>query len=872
MSDSGKTLYEVLGVDKSADERAVKKAYFALVRKFPPETHPEEFKRIREAYEVLSNPQSRADYDRINQYDEFGELGSFIKSGQERMEAGDYATAEKMFREVLNKKADLHFVRDMLGMAMLNSKRPKEALAEFERLVDVQPTNAVYWLHKGYALYNLERDDQALTCYRKARELDDNDTRPLVAIADVLTGKKQYEAALAELQKAIDADGTVDFNDFVFFMRRLQIQLLRDRWDLAEKELEAIWKILPEDEDVRKYVATRLSSIAADLFAMKKSADANKLLQWSSKLDVTRKSLSFQFPPKVTLRIADLSASAQAWLQKNATEWAFGKLQHGKWGGPIALLILAIMTSMGVLGSLFGGRNVWAGSTAFWMVVWSTLGALFLGWTVAKVLRAKRSPYGAYTTIHPLHLMQVAIDEVTVWPLVNLQDVSLTHHMTNGIYSYTAVRMDFSGTICNLTINGQQASVDWANQLLGQRRRVLELMSMGLLDAEEGYDIVPPTELATKTRPKTESAQAEEKRTKKFYSIFATAGLALGVIAIPYNRTAAERNDWRMCERYGSLYDCRNYLQLHPTARHANDAKQRIAKHYENALSSYSSKQKGAKPDAVSVIGDIIEKLKTSPSQRIKVTYEGSVDFSATKTWDLKDVGGKIVPADSAFSDTSNRSREGSITSSMKRAFTGMFGTDAIDIDDERGSAYSYSYSYSRGRNDKQQWAPIRFVVKYRVAPSGTLYESTTDTTKKMFGIMIDWTFSVFFEGEDQARYSFSTVSKPAPNISYTTSSYGDRDTYPYTKMAESAFENFAQNLAANFGITISGDSGSSYGGYGYGKYGSKSYGGTSGYSGYSGYNGYNSYNKSQIDPELQRKLDDIIKRNAAKNKGTGGN
>ena len=899
MSESSKSLYAVLGLDKSADERSVKKAYFGLVRKFPPETHPEEFKKIREAYEVLSNPQSRADYDRINTYDEYGELGGFIKSGQERMEAGDYQTAERFFHQVLAKKADLHFVRDMLGMAMLNSKRPKEALVEFEKLVDVQPANAVYWLHKGYALYNLERDDQALSCYRKARDLDGSDTRAMVAIADVLSGRKQYEEALSELQKAIDADGSVDFQDFVFFMRRLQIQLLRDRWDLAEKELESIWKILPEDEDVRKYVATRLSSIAADMFAMKKSADANKLLQWSSKLDTSRKSLGFQFPAKATLRIADLSQSARLWMEKNAKEWVFGKLQHGKWGGPILLLLLAGFSSSVLLGGLFGGRRAWPTATAALMLIWSVLATLFLGWTIAKVIRAKRSPYGAYTTIHPLHLLQIAIDKVTVWPLVNLQDVSLTHHMTNGIYSYTAVRMDFTGTVCSLTINGQQAAVDWANQLLGQRRRVLELMSMGLLDAEEGYDIVPPTELAKQKRPKTESAEREEKRDKKFYSIFATAGLALGVIAIPYNRGVAERADWRMCDRHAGISSCRSYLQLHAGGKHAGEAADKIAKLYESALSGYASKQKGAKSDAVAVIGDIIEKLKTSPSQRILVTYDGSVDFSSTKAWNVTDVGGKIVPANSAFSETSNRSREGLITSSMKRAFTSMFGYDAIDIAEEGGGAYyqmknpvTDSHAYKNSR-DKGDWAPIRFVVKYHVAPSGTLYESTTDTTKKMFGILIEWTFGVYFEGDDKARYSFSTVSKPAPNISYTTSSYGDRETYPYTKMAESAFENFAQNLAANFGITITGDSGSGYGGYG-GKYGKGSvggyerqkkidefktgYGGKSSYGGYSGYGGlsgsdssYKPGGGSKLDPELQKKIDEIMKANARKNTGVVG-
>ena len=67
--------YEVLGVDKGADEAAIKKAYRTLAKKNHPDVNPgdkeaeERFKEINEAYQVLSNPQKRA------QYDQFGHDG-----------------------------------------------------------------------------------------------------------------------------------------------------------------------------------------------------------------------------------------------------------------------------------------------------------------------------------------------------------------------------------------------------------------------------------------------------------------------------------------------------------------------------------------------------------------------------------------------------------------------------------------------------------------------------------------------------------------------------------------------------------------------------------------------------------------------------
>src|SRR5579859_3026005 len=202
MANEKKSYYQMLEVERTADERTIKKAYFALVRKYPPETHPEEFKRIREAYEVLSNPQSRKDYDSIDQYDSYGaEISAQLKEGVAAMEAGDFKTAQQRFTAVLRAQPQLHFARDLLGIAYLNADQDEAALKEFDILVGAQPDNSVYHLHKGNAHYHLKQYQPAMTAYRRAREIDQSDTRVLVAMADCLTSQKQYEAALEELDK-----------------------------------------------------------------------------------------------------------------------------------------------------------------------------------------------------------------------------------------------------------------------------------------------------------------------------------------------------------------------------------------------------------------------------------------------------------------------------------------------------------------------------------------------------------------------------------------------------------------------------------------------------------------------------------------------
>ena len=65
-----KDYYKILGVNRSADEKAIKQAYRRLARKYHPDVSKakgtaERFKEVSEAYEVLSDPDKRRRYDNL---------------------------------------------------------------------------------------------------------------------------------------------------------------------------------------------------------------------------------------------------------------------------------------------------------------------------------------------------------------------------------------------------------------------------------------------------------------------------------------------------------------------------------------------------------------------------------------------------------------------------------------------------------------------------------------------------------------------------------------------------------------------------------------------------------------------------------------
>ncbi len=79
---NGKDHYKTLGVERSAADKDIKRAYRRLARKYHPDVNPgnkeaeRRFKEISEAYEVLSDKEKRARYDR------FGHLGDAWRRAQ----------------------------------------------------------------------------------------------------------------------------------------------------------------------------------------------------------------------------------------------------------------------------------------------------------------------------------------------------------------------------------------------------------------------------------------------------------------------------------------------------------------------------------------------------------------------------------------------------------------------------------------------------------------------------------------------------------------------------------------------------------------------------------------------------------------------
>jgi curved DNA-binding protein len=94
--------YETLGVPRDADEKKIKAAYRKLARKWHPDLHTgkdkeraeEKFKEINEAYEVLSDTDKRAKYDRLGSNWRNGDQFDPGDAGSTYYYSGDFDPAD----------------------------------------------------------------------------------------------------------------------------------------------------------------------------------------------------------------------------------------------------------------------------------------------------------------------------------------------------------------------------------------------------------------------------------------------------------------------------------------------------------------------------------------------------------------------------------------------------------------------------------------------------------------------------------------------------------------------------------------------------------------------------------------------------------
>jgi len=173
--------YDVLGVSRSAGEEEIKRAYRKLAMEFHPDKHhgdkkaEEKFKEVSEAYEILSDANKRATYDK---YGHEGLKGAFSRGGFQWQDFSHFEDISDIFQDVFS---GFGFDSDVFGGSRRRSgpKRGsdirteveidlKEAVFGCEKTVNVN-RHEICGVCKGTRAKPGTKEEQCKTCHGKGQ-------------------------------------------------------------------------------------------------------------------------------------------------------------------------------------------------------------------------------------------------------------------------------------------------------------------------------------------------------------------------------------------------------------------------------------------------------------------------------------------------------------------------------------------------------------------------------------------------------------------------------------------------------------------------------------------------------------------------------
>jgi tetratricopeptide (TPR) repeat protein len=205
MSKLGKDHYEVLGVEKKAASQEIKRAYFTLVRKFPPERFPEEFKEVRAAYDTLMDEKKRAEYD------DTGALPEAIKplfyEARQAHNRGHHTQAAELYHSILQIHPELIKVREEYARTLDDTGKTGKAIEAWEQLCEQEPANAEYALCLAEAYDQRGWNKKAHVQYWQALELDMYKSECWMALINYHGKAQEWDEAQGICRQAMKTTG-----------------------------------------------------------------------------------------------------------------------------------------------------------------------------------------------------------------------------------------------------------------------------------------------------------------------------------------------------------------------------------------------------------------------------------------------------------------------------------------------------------------------------------------------------------------------------------------------------------------------------------------------------------------------------------------
>lgn len=219
-----KNYYSTLEVSTNASEIDIKRAYFNLVRRYPPDRYPDDFKKIREAYEILIDEQTRSEYDSIDSMP--GVVKLYFNAGKNALDGGDNKKAIKLLEKVTATYPDFNVINSLLGDAYLSNENSGKALKIFEKLVFQEPSNAGFAGKLAHAYHERGWHIRAIDKYKSALALDEDNISLWLGLISCYMEADDINLASSTANEAIKVSERNDWDSLEIYIELLQIDIM----------------------------------------------------------------------------------------------------------------------------------------------------------------------------------------------------------------------------------------------------------------------------------------------------------------------------------------------------------------------------------------------------------------------------------------------------------------------------------------------------------------------------------------------------------------------------------------------------------------------------------------------------------------------
>ncbi|NGU53390.1 tetratricopeptide repeat protein [Clostridium perfringens] len=253
--------FKELNIQIDASDNEVKKAYFNMTKKYPPEKFPKEYRVIRDAYETLIDKSKRDAYI-LETFDI--EIKNILNEGIDLAKSEKYDLAVLNFEKVLKKYPDNSKVKKDLAVCLMRGRNYKKSSKILKELVIREPNNIEYYklliniYGDNYDLKNLEG------VLKKSLNLKNVEVDFYLKLFEIYNESelRDYTKAIKVLKDGLE-NKNINSKKYKLYLKFLDLSDRLDCKDDFNKGCEALSGIILKDnyEEVKSSILNLLDRI-----------------------------------------------------------------------------------------------------------------------------------------------------------------------------------------------------------------------------------------------------------------------------------------------------------------------------------------------------------------------------------------------------------------------------------------------------------------------------------------------------------------------------------------------------------------------------------------------------------------------------------